>query len=144
MRVIGFHFKKISIEKFKESAEDVQIRTEMDVPKIKEVKQKILKTKDDLLEIDFEYVINYKPEFARVDLQGTILISVDPKTTKNLLKSWKTKEIPEDIRLEIFNVILRKSTLKALELEDELNLPLHISMPSFKKDQEGKPIHKEK
>jgi hypothetical protein len=29
----------------------------------------------------------------------------------------------------MFNIVLKKSTIKALELEDELNLPYHIPIP---------------
>ena len=138
MRVIGFHFKKISVEKFKEPTENLSIKTGMELPKIKEIEKGVLKTKEDLLEVSFEYNLKYEPDFAKIEFGGVILVSVDPKTSKNILKNWKKKEIPKDMRIYLINVILRKSTLKALELEDELNLPLHLPMPSLKRDQEGK------
>ena len=42
------------------------------------------------------------------------------------------KNLPEEFRLSVFNLILKKSSLKALQLEEELNIPLHIAMPFLK------------
>jgi len=78
--------------------------------------------------------VDYSPGFAKGELEGKILIAVDPKIAKEILKQWKKKKMPEDFRLLLFNVILKKSSLKALYLEEELNLPLHMPMPSFKKE----------
>jgi hypothetical protein len=46
-------------------------------------------------------------------------------------KLWKKKEMPNAMRLPIFNFILRKCTAKALTLQDELGLPTHIPLPRF-------------
>ena len=139
MRVIGFNFTKISIENLKQITKGFKINTEIDVPEIKSVNLKAspIKTKDEPIEVKFIYSVNYEPDFVKVRLEGNILFSIDSKTAKEILKQWKSKKMPEDFRLLLFNVILKKSTLKALYLEDELNLPLHTPMPSFKKPKEG-------
>ena len=138
MRVIGFNFTKISIERLKDTVrptEELKIGTQMDVPELKELKSDILKTKEEILTAKFVYGINYDPDFAKVELEGRILIALDPKIAKDVLKQWKKKKMPEDFRIFLFNVILKKSSLKALDLEEELNLPLHMPMPSFKKEE---------
>ena len=138
MRIIGFDFTKISIEKLKESAElkeQLKINTQIDVPELTEVKSHILKTKEELIGAKFTYGVNYEPGFAKIELEGKILVTAEPKIAKEILKQWKKKKMPEDFRLFLFNVILKKSSLKALYLEEELNLPLHMPMPSFKKEQ---------
>jgi len=138
MRIIGFNFTKISIEKLKESSElkeQLKINTKIDVPELTEVKSHILKTKEEIVGAKFIYGVNYNPDFAKVELEGRILIAVEPKIAKDIFKQWKKKKMPEDFRLLLFNVILKKSSLKALHLEEELNLPLHMPMPSFKKEQ---------
>lgn len=138
MRVIGFNFTKINIEKNKEPAEVIEklsTNTKIDIPEIKEIKSHILKTKDELLGVTFAYHVEYEPDVAKINLEGKILFSADSKTVKEILKQWKKKGMPEDFRLLLFNVILKKSTLKALHLEEELNLPLHMPMPSFKKEE---------
>jgi len=138
MKFIGFNFTKTRSEKLKEPSELkelVKINTQIDVHELTEVKTHVLKTKDELIGAKFVYGVNYNPGFAKVELEGRILVSVEPKIAKEVLKQWKKKKMPEDFRLLLFNVILKKSSLKALYLEEELNLPLHMPMPSFKKEQ---------
>ena len=136
MRVMGFTFTKISIETFKEEYKDLKINTEIDFPEIKEVKQSILKTKEDILEVYFEYKVKYNPEIAIVEFKGKTLLALDPKLAKDVLKQWKKKKMPEEFRLFLFNVILRKATPKAIGLEDEINVPIHMPMPSFRRQEE--------
>ena len=136
MRVIGFNFTKTSVEKLNEEAADVKIKTSMDILGVKEIKSSLLKTKEEILEVEFEYIVDYTPGFAKAEIKGRLLLSADPKITKEILKQWKKKKMPPEVRANIMNVILRKSTLKALEMEDELNLPLHIPMPSFRRGSE--------
>jgi len=138
MKIIGFNFTKISSEKLKEPSElkeQLKINTKIDVPELTEVKSHILKTKEELIGAKFVYGVDYNPGFAKVELEGRILVSVEPKVAKEIFKQWKKKKMPEDFRLLLFNVILKKSSLKALHLEEDLNLPLHMPMPSFKKEQ---------
>lgn len=138
MRIIGFNFTKISIEKLKEPSElkeQLKINTQIDVPELTEVKSHILKTKEEIIGAKFTYGVNYNPDFAKIELEGRILVAVEPKVAKEIFKQWKKKKMPEDFRLFLFNVVLKKSSLKALYLEEELNLPLHMPMPSFKKEQ---------
>ena len=136
MKVIGFNFTKLSAERLKETVEDIKINTEMDFPEIKEAKSPFLKIKEELLEAKFEYKVNYEPGLARVVIQGKVLFSVDEKTANEVLKQWKKKNLPEDFRILLVNVVMRKSALKALTLCDELNLPVHVPLPSLRKNKE--------
>ena len=136
MRVIGFNFDKISVEKHKERPENLKITTNIDVSDIKEAKSNILKTKEELIQAKFSYGVKYEPEFATISLTGNILFALPEDKAKEVLKEWKKKAMPEDFKLVVFNVVLRKSALKALQLEEEMNLPLHIPLPSFKKPKE--------
>jgi hypothetical protein len=133
MKIVGFNFSKIRAERLKDSSEKLTINTEVDFPLFKETKQDILKTKDTLLEADFIYKVNYEPEFALIHLEGKILFTLEPKLAKETLKGWKKKNIPDEVRIPLINIILKKASLKAMFLEDELNLPLHFPLPSFKK-----------
>ena len=135
MKVVGFNFTKISVEKLKESSADFKIKTGIEVPEINPVKANILKGEDELIEVKFLYNVDYTPSIAKVELAGGIVFSLKPKMAKQILKDWKKKKLNDDFKWGLFNIISRKSSLKALELEDELNLPLHIPMPSFKKPQ---------
>ena len=139
MKVVGFNFTRISIERLegsKESKEKVSINTNIDIPEISEVKSDILlNSEEGFIGAKFNYGVNYDPKMAKVILEGKILISLDKNSMKEILDSWKDKKLPSDFKLFLFNVVLKKSTLKALQLEEELNLPLHMPLPSFKKEE---------
>lgn len=132
MKIVGFNFKKISIEKTSDKFKDLKINTNIDIIKVKQIKPEIFQPKEELIEVEFDYLIDYNPNIAKISLSGTVLVMADTKIIKNFLKQWKKKKLPEEHRILIFNVILKKSNLKAMQLEDEMNLPLHIPLPSVK------------
>ncbi len=132
MKLLGFNFTKIMVEKHKDRVENLKIGTRIDVSEINEAKAGILKTKEELLAIKFAYGLDYEPEMAKLDLEGNLIISLESKKAREVLKEWKDKKIPEEFKTTLFNLILRKSILKALQLEEEMNLPIHIQLPTLK------------
>jgi hypothetical protein len=134
MRLVGFDFKKISIERFKNQAENLKFNTKIDISSIDTIKSDVFKLREELLKIEFIYSVLYEPEFAKIELGGSIILAVDSKIAREVLKNWKDKKTLEEFRIFIFNIILRKSNIKALQLEDELGLPTHIPLPSLKKE----------
>jgi len=136
MKIIGFSFTKMSGERLKESADTIKVNTELDFPDIREAKSNIINSKDELLEATFEYKVNYEPNLAKIVIGGKILVAVEKEEAKEVLSGWKKKALPEKFRTPLFNVVIKKSTLKALNLSDELNLPVHIPFPSLKSPQE--------
>ena len=132
MKVVGFNYAKISIDKKKNPDNSLKIETNVTVLDIKEADSKLLKTKETILEISFEYTINYNPGFAKIDLDGKFILTADPKNAKEVLTLWKKKELSPSFRISLFNAILKKTASKALQLEDELNLPPHFSPPVLK------------
>jgi len=135
MRIIGFNFNKINIEKFSDKIEKLKINTNINISEIKEMELDLFKTKEQFIRVKFTYNIDYEPKMAKIELVGNIVFGAESKIAKDVLKQWEGKKIPEDFKIILFNVILRKSNLKALQLEEELNLPLHISLPSLKKQE---------
>jgi hypothetical protein len=138
MKILGFNLTKVSIEKTSGIDNNLKINTKIDIADISEVKSSFFKIKEEPLGVKFSYEIDYSPDFAKIEIKGVILLAVDPKVAREVLNKWKDKTIPEDFRIEVFNLILKKSTLKALELEDEMNLPLHMPLPRL-----GKPSSQE-
>jgi len=136
MRLIGFNFTKINIERLENSKEKLNITTNINIVSIEKTDTGSFELKDDVLAVEFTYFINYEPNFAKIEFKGNILLYMEPKQSKELLKSWEKKELPDDIRVSLFNIILSKSNIKALQLEDELNLPLHLPMPKLSKPKE--------
>lgn len=128
-KLLSFGFTKLNIEKNvgKKLAEEIKsnIRIiEIDKSKIDIVKQ-------DALRVNFEFEINYG-DFGNVLICGFFIIAFNSKLIKEILKSWADKKIPNEIRTMLLNVILQRSSLKALELEEEIGLPLHMQMPRLK------------
>lgn len=136
MKVVGFNFTKISVEKFedKKNEGNVKIHTNIDIPEIKEMEPDFLKTKDVVLRVKFIFTVAYEPKLAKILLEGGLLFTSDPKNSKEILKEWEDKNMPEEFKLIIFNVIMRKSNIRALQLEEEVGLPLHVALPSLRKE----------
>ncbi len=132
MKLIGFNFNKISIEKKpKERPKDLKINTNIDISEIKQTKPGVFNTKEEILAIQFYYKIDYTPDFAKIGFSGSVLLSLEPKIAKKILKQWKKKQVPEEVRTPLLNLIMTKSNIRALQLEEEMNLPYHIPLPSL-------------
>ena len=134
MKILGFNFTKISAERFPGKTEDIKINTNIDISDIQEVKSEMFNDKEKLLGVKFINTINYDPNFAKIELGGTILLTFEEKEAKKILNDWKDKKLAEELRLALFNLILKKSSIKSLQLEEEINIPLHIPMPSLKEE----------
>jgi len=132
MKLIGFNFTKTSVEKLSENLNNVKVNTNMDIKDISKTESDFLNKTEDLLKLDFTYAVNYDTDIAKIELAGRVFFSLDPQTSKKVLKEWKDKKVHEEIKLPL--IILRKSNVKALQLEDEMGLPLHIPLPTLKKE----------
>lgn len=135
MKIVGFNFKKINVENFSDSFKNLKINTNLDILEMAKMDVKLLNDKEQVIGVKFKYLINYEPSIAKIDLEGVILISVEVNIAKEVLKQWKDKKILEEIKIPLFNTIIKKSTIKALQLQDEMNLPNHIPLPSLKKSE---------
>ncbi len=131
MRLVGFGFNKISAEKKSDNFKDLKINTGIDISSIKEVKSEYFKSKEELIGVTFEYTISYEPDYGKLNFTGNVLLGLENKQFKEVLRRWKDKELPDDFRLILFNIILKKSSIKAMELEEDLNMPLHVPLPSL-------------
>ncbi len=139
MKVIGFNFSKISVEKKGPMDKQPEVKTSVNIPEIKEVPSDLFKTKEVPLEVTFSYLITYEPKIAELSFEGSLMLLIDPKEAKEILKNWKEKNMQEEFKVFVFNVILRKANIKALQLEDEMGLPAHFQMPSLKIQKQEKP-----
>jgi len=134
MQLIGFNFKKINIEKFSNEFEKLKINTNINISKIDKIKMDFLKSKEDVIMVEFKYEVNYDPNIAKIEFIGDILFTTDQKQLKEIIKDWKNKKMSENFKIILFNIILRRSSIKALQLEEGMNLPPHIPLPNLKKN----------
>ncbi len=145
MNIIGFNYAKILAGRSLTFKAPYTIDTNIEFISIEKEKNELLKDAE-ILPTQFKFSLTYyetdeKAKDKRgqkqgeVVFEGTLLLSATKDESKDLLKSWKKKEIPQHLRQPLFNTILRKCTLRALSLQEELNLPSHINLPllEFKK-----------
>lgn len=133
MKLAGFNFTKINVEKgTKERPKDLKINTNIEILDITTKKSSFLKAKETFLVIQFSHMIEYGQGFAKIELSGNVALVLDSKMGKDILKEWKQKKMPVDFKIDLFNLILNKTNIRALPLEEEMNLPYHIPLPSLK------------
>ncbi|MEK6895768.1 MAG: hypothetical protein AABX48_04585 [Nanoarchaeota archaeon] len=130
MKLVGFNFNKIVAEKIsQERPKNLTINTGIDISTISKADTNISMGKEEILHIEFNYKIEYNPKYAQIQFSGEVFLAVDKKISLEILKQWKEKALSEEFKITIFNIIFRKSNIKALDLEDQIGLPLHIPLP---------------
>ncbi len=140
MQVIGFNLNKILAECSKNSAK-TSINTNIEFIEVEKEKIEILK-ENESIKFSFTFVIKYTdPEKSaeenkqgEIRFEGDLLLSVDNEESKEIIKAWKKKEVLETVKIPLINFILKKCSVKALGLEEDLNLPHHIPFPQVRKD----------
>ncbi len=130
MQVIGFNLTKILIERQEKTDTKLEIQQNIGVDDIS--KDSIDISKEEVIKIKFNYTVDYnKGEFAKIELKGQVILLPTKDELKQITKSWDDKQIPENIKLPLFNFIKSKCDVKTLSLEDEFALPLHIPFPKL-------------
>ena len=152
MQVIGFNFTRIAGEKFP-TFKQCPITTNIEITDLQKEDVALLKDQE-AVKFNFTYSLIYedqKPEadnppeepqepkkeeaktdpHARIDLSGNITFTTSKEELKEIQDSWKTKQIPQGTQLPLYNLILRKSAVKTLQLQEELSLPSHLPLPKI-------------
>ena len=130
MQIIGFNLTKVSGERQEGFSGDLDLKQNLNIDEIKEDEIKISKQK--VLNVTFTFGLDYtENKLGNIEIKGKIVILPEKDEMKIVLKKWETKELPDAFKLFVFNFILSKCNIKALQLEDELNLPPHVQLPKL-------------
>tara|TARA_Y100000310_G_scaffold341008_1_gene438741 strand:- start:2029 stop:2493 length:465 start_codon:yes stop_codon:yes gene_type:complete len=154
MQVIGFNFTNISGEKspdFKQSPINIQI----EFTNVEKEKVELLKDLE-AVKLSFKFTITYaeqdeqedkkekeepkespKDIQAEVTFKGLIVLSVTKQQAKDFQKAWKKNQVPPETVVSLHNIILKKCSIKALQLEEDLNLPAHMPFPQVRTKEES-------
>lgn len=155
MQLIGFNFSKISTEKKSDLGPAPTINTNIEFTDVAKDEVALLKDAE-VLRIGFRFSITYHTAAPKKDkdketkekeaqakdaqgsllFEGTLLFATDKEKVKELLKHWKKHELPAETKIPLFNLILRRCSTKALDLEEQLGLPPHIPLPQLKPKQQ--------
>ena len=128
MPVIGFGFDKINVEK-KESLKEYKVKNNINVLTIEESKLQIGKDSKPAIRALFEFIVDYE-KAGKVELKGFLMYFDTETKIKEILDGWKKEEkLPSDFGALLYNQVINKSTIKALELEESVGFPMHIVLP---------------
>jgi hypothetical protein len=140
MKTIGFTLTKILAQKVNKKA-NLKPSTSIEFTDLTKDQASFLK-EGEIIKINFKYSIVYEDESKKenpepdISFEGEIILSVTKDESKEILKDWKKKKLPLSLNVSLFNLILKKCTPKAISLEDEINLPIHIPMPRLQPKKE--------
>ena len=124
--LLGFNFTKISAQRYPDFKGKLEVKPKINISSIE--KHELNLVKQDAVKIKFAFGINYK-DLADIDLEGDVILKTDASTQKEILESWKNKKLDVEVQTLILNLIMQKASIKAIELEEEMNLPIHIKIP---------------
>jgi hypothetical protein len=126
IQVLGFNYTKLSAERYPDFKGKLEINPNINIASIE--KHELNLIKQDAVKIVFSFGIKYK-DLADINLQGDIILRTDAKTQKEIIKGWKDKNLDQEIQTMILNLIMQKASIRAIELEEEMGLPIHIKIP---------------
>ncbi len=133
--VLGFNFTKISGEKNSEFKGKLKATSNVNIENIK--KQQMALMKEEPLMVEFRFDVKYE-DLGNIEIIGDFLAILDKDATKEALDTWAKKKLSDDIHVTFLNLITNACTLRALQLEEQLTLPLHIQIPRFQKREDEK------
>ncbi|MGC1122520.1 MAG: hypothetical protein WBA22_15640 [Candidatus Methanofastidiosia archaeon] len=126
MPVIGIRMDKLEAER----KENVRIEGQMRIspnPRILQMQETQIPGptgKANILEIQFEYAVNYDPPVGDIKVIGTIMFQEAENIRKQLLDIWKeNRQIHPEMGREIIYRMTHHAFLVMMNLARELNLP---------------------
>ena len=136
MQVIGFNLTKVSIEREEKPEGKLEIKQNIHIDDL--AIEKVPISKDEAIRLKFVFSVDYNDgKFARLELKGNVILLPQKDELKKFKKAWQDKQVPEESKVPLFNFIMNKCNIKAIQLEDEMNLPIHVQLPKlqFKKEE---------
>ena len=136
MQIIGFNFEKIQAERKNNAKGKIEISSNINIKSVTQESLDLVKEKP-TLKFSFEFSLNYKPDIASLLFQGFVISIFEKEQAREILKKFKSKKISDEVRIPLFNFILSKCNLRALQFEEELSLPFHIPFPRISHSQQS-------
>ena len=123
LKLIGSRLTKVLAEKNPDFNGKMSMKTNIKVNSLEKTKES-----KDILKLSYTLDINYE-DLGKILIEGLLFISGDQKSIKDLQKIHKEKNFESPEYIAITNLIIQKASIKAFELEEEMNLPIHIKLP---------------
>lgn len=132
MRLLAFNITKFGGERKPDFDGKLEIKSNINIKDLERFKPE--GSKQESIKAEFQFGITYVG-LGKVEIEGVVFLGADPKLIKETLKEFKDKNLTSPIQVAIMNVIMQKSSIKALEIEEELGLPPHIRLPVLQPQQ---------
>lgn len=132
MPFIGFNFDKIEASRnIEELKGNINVKHSMNILEV-EQHEITMDKKQEVIKFTFEFKLHYEPKVGSITLKGNMLYLDDPKKLKEIVQNWKKdKKLPPALMQGLFNTIMTRSNIKALNLAQDINLPPHLPMPKL-------------
>lgn len=130
LKFAGARFTKINSTRSPAFNGKLEIKTNVKIISLEKIKE----TKE-TIKLSYGFEVDYG-ELGNITIEGDIFLSSDAKTTKEMLKTYSEKKFESPEYIAITNLIMQKATIKAIEMEEEMNLPLHIRLPTLSQKKE--------
>ena len=136
MTIAGFTFTRMLVERKSQAKGAVDINSNIGVVSAEEIDFVMGQTKQKGIKVLFDYRNTYTPDLGVLILNGEILYLSDQKRHDGLMKSWKKdKKFPDDVMIELYNIISVRGALQSIQLSSTVGLPPPIPLPKFTKGQ---------
>ena len=129
MKLLTSRYLKISGERNPDYTDKISVKQNIKIKSLE--KYKTISSKEDSIKVIYNFEISYG-DLGKIELEGLFILSMDSKTQKDLLKNYSDKKMNNTESIALMNLIIQRASIKALELEEELFLPIHIQLPSLK------------
>jgi hypothetical protein len=136
MKIVGYNITNLTANKHS-NLQKSSINTNITFTDVQKEKIEVLKDAD-ALKTKFKFTVEYSDQDNKesknneVALEGFLTLSVSKDESIDFLKQWKKKEVPKDKVIPLYNYILKRCSIKALQLEEDLGLPPHMPVPQVK------------
>ena len=138
MPIVGFNFKKISAEKKAQVQNNDKIQNIIKIATVEESTIKIGSEEQKVAAISFEFAVDYA-EAGKLEFLGNIIYYDTEEVVKGLISGWKNEsKVNPQFGTMIYNFIMARCNIKALQFEDEVGLPLHLRLPRLRVSPEDK------
>lgn len=132
MKLVGLTYSKISIERKETDFRDTKVNRNLNVTSIASAPSRVDLGDEALIQAKFVYTISYQPDKADLLFEGVVVFAVTKAEAETILSQWEGKKVEPRFQVVLFNTIMKKSDVKAMALEEEMNMPLHVPLPTLR------------
>ncbi len=133
MTIVSFGFNKLEVVKNKPIKDKVSVSNNVRIDEVEETTMNFGKQKQRVIKFSFNYKTTYSDEVGHLEIKGDLYYTGEKKIIDSVLKQWKdSKSVPDEVKTPVINTILGKSTILALSLSNEVNLPPQVNLPKVK------------